>query len=331
MSNNELDEVVALMMAEFDREEAEKIAAMRAEGREPANRDGQAATFCPIFDFTLRWPKKRPGDVEIRISAYVDGHDEFRRLWGQPWPERPETVSAETLLALLAERWTDIGQGYLADSAPSHPVEVDFSAPFGAVVPPFKLTINGREITSYGLDGRLDHGVESLVVVETLAALGDRLASGLEGSDTHSKSAVLWRRVRPLVNVLTTPVHEFERGFDDGDGPSMKEETAFWAENVGQSPQDFRRAALWLQARQWLHAVGNGDEPKPAEWDSRVLPKGLPDESSVAALVDEAIAQCTHAGMKGADQLELEALTIRFIDVRHRVFYAKDEPASPAP
>lgn len=309
------------------RETQEKIALMRASGREPASREGQVCCGCPTFSFTLRWPKETPGQVEIRLRAQDRkaqcGQGDIW-IWGHPWPEPGAYVDALRLLRLLADHGCLIGRPYLRAGEPdplpegAHRVILALDRLIDrSDLPAVRLVVGGEIGLFAAGHGQTSFGAETLIVVE-VKALGDQLAAGLRATENDSarETVAAWAQVRDLIEVwpFTVEGPDGEPLTDD-----LDEETAFYAQRIGLDPALWRRGALWVASRRWLAARGEEVFPTPEEESTFLcLPERLPDEDEVAARV----ARVRALYGETAEDFATQALKEHCLGVRAALYYA---------
>lgn len=276
MTMREVDAALARAEARWEAAARRTVDRMRAEGREPAP-DGDHYTHVGDYGhltFSLRWPD--PADasrVEMRAFATSGPSGRVRAVVGRSWPEYGEVVSAPGLLGFLARHWTLVGRHYNSLPDEPSPVELDLRHGLGRPDLPFVGLRVGTPEIFLGFGGKWQgHGTESLMVVESLMALGDTLAASLPGTP----EAAAWAGTRDAVRVFPAPVSKPGVEFGERDRAA---EVAFYAGLLGQDPADFRRAAIWvrvlgLRGEQGLWERG---------WGDLSLPSPLPPEEEVMA------------------------------------------------
>jgi hypothetical protein len=288
---------------------------MVAAGREPAPEGGEAwGALCPPFGFSLRW--EAPGLAEVRLW-----HESRRRrrapqlAWGQPWPDRGEMVPGSSLLERLAGAWPAIALGYAPQAAAGGAsAVVDLAGPG---LPRMELEVRGADIEVRSRCGASSPGSESVIVVETLMALGDVLAAGLDRAGPSPEPAA-WRAVRGLADLL--PAALDIRPEADGDAWQARraaEEAAYYARRLGVDQATYALEATWLDARRLMALRGSGEEPGFDEYDPARRCEGLPPADEVARL---AAAACLPGSTP--EDLALEALASRNLHARQVVLFA---------
>ncbi len=168
----------------------------------------------------------------------------------------------------------------------------------------------------------LDPGPEYVLVVETLAALGDLLAE----SAPATGAASAWRMEREATDLPPMDV--------EGEGPPARDrlldQAAWYARKLGVAPDDYVAAALDVHARQVLHGAGLGPEPSVAEWSPGNVPASL-DPAAAEALASRAVAVILAAGHHAdAAGFAAEAVALRNADARHLTIYAPERAKDPA-
>ena len=310
-----LEEVVAWLdrkCAERDAEAEEIVKVMRSEGREPAPIGGLWGTLCPVFRFTLRWSEAGSDKAEIRFRAVEPNSREDIRIWGQDWPEHGALLSGSDLLASLAANWPVIAQDFLTHHAqtPSpgglSPVSAEDAVRSGGIAAPsptilamgqemgrpdlpyFALRIQGREIALLTGTTEIKFGSESVIVVEVLLTLGNLVAQHLRDIGLNPDIVTAWERVSAMTDVPPTSPEIVP---DDLEEPDLTDdEAAYWARRLGQDVAQYRLAAIWLMARQWLSSAGKHTEPSQEDRQVTLIPAALPDHSEIMALAAEAVS-----------------------------------------
>ena len=90
------------IVEKVEREQAEAVARLRAQGIEPASRENQVYAGLPLVSFTLL-PLDGTG-IEVRLR-FDDDAGETVLAWGEEWPLHGAPVDAAVLLDALAEHW----------------------------------------------------------------------------------------------------------------------------------------------------------------------------------------------------------------------------------
>ena len=211
-----LERVLAGRPERKARLEAE-IAAMRAEGIEPAPPGDTYGAGCPTFGFSLRWTDADSTELELRLSVENTScdHGGSVLLWGQGWPRRGARIDGVALLRALASTWLEIGRFYrcpgVPDPAPeSDEIVVDLRLHVGDLSLPPLLIRSGRNELRFETktaEGPFISalGSESLIAVEVLKTLGNLVCDRLEALGNPGEATTWtreWRGVRDLVDVF---------------------------------------------------------------------------------------------------------------------------------
>lgn len=184
-------------------------------------------------------------------------------------------TSPEKALKALCDNWEAISGPYAGFD--DGPAEVDFlelvdDCPVSGV-----FHRHGAVISFKGEFGTAKARGNSPIVIEVLLAVGNDLAP-----DASPELAERWAALADRTLLPPMPVEDYEN-----DDPGRERfETAFYAKAVGQDEDEYRRAAMWINARQFAFAVGEPGyvDTSPEERDPRHLPDGIPSEAEIDAV-----------------------------------------------
>ncbi len=286
MTPDQLKVWLARLHEEHEAEEMAVVARLRSQGREPARRDDLWGTWCPTFDFSLRWADVGSDAIELRLRAAPRDQEARVQIWGADWPEPGDAMSAGDLLAFLATSWTTLAGGFLAEGVArgQDPATVDLRAGIGRPdLAPFLVRVEGPRVSVSTGDRDVDLGSEGVILVETLMAMCDLMAARLAGLGLRDDAVSAWGRARALAVVWPAGLDQCGDGTEPSD--DSRAEAAHWARRLGQDPDAYRRAAVRIVHKNWLFNVGEGPEPTSEDWDVEHLPDDLPDDAAIAAIM----------------------------------------------
>jgi hypothetical protein len=323
------------LMAELTAKTERELARIHSKGGEPASTGDQYGCSCPVFGFSLRWRDPAEGlhgflpdhiDIaEIRL-IFQNDRGEPVMAWGEPWPGRGAAVFGVSLLEEIAENWEEIAQDFMIERRTYHEDEGELEVDLTRTLwepHDFEIVTCGPEIILQSGNVRSRLMSESVIVAETIMTLADLIADRIRNcpEEQVKKAVAAWNRVRPLADLLPAPLDVWPEAFGDkppGASDRIEAEAAFYARRLGMDPQVYRRAAIWLMARQYLFAAGLvPSEPSAKEWASFTDLEDLPTESVVALMIEEG-AQAV--GMAPEDLIS-SALSMRNMDARQALYY----------
>lgn len=311
------------ILKRLDRETARKITELKERGLEPAPDHDQVGAGLHLFGFTLRWPNPKEDIAEVRLGMSPDDSG-WTTVWGEGWPGYGARLSSRDLLAFLVSKWPTLAHGHLAGSDEADlKAEVSFASALSRPdLPRFDVILDGKEITVATDHGNRSYGVESVIVVEVLAALGDVIAGHLEEIGKAPEIVTAWKSLQESTDLPPFPI--------EGDGPGTRDtldaEADWYAKQLGISPKDYRLAAIDVHARQLLFAAGRiPHEPTVAEHEPDHVPADLPSEEEIYARAAEAAASM---GMS-PEQVIRSGINDRNILARQVVLYSSRSRRSP--
>jgi hypothetical protein len=265
------------------RDMARRIAALAERGLTPRPRGPSHLWGCPSFSVCLRVIGDGTVGLDIehdrreRPEGRWSGLAPFVHIWGAAWPDYDQTVRAAPLLAGLAAAWPVVARPFLEGRPVFEPgprQEADLAALVGdPSLPPLRIVAEGPGIKIEHAGGVFDPKGESLIVVECLLALGDKLAALLPGS----AEAARWTEVRGLAEVFPWS----EEGVDVP--RRLEAEEAFYAAKFGLAADGWERHMLTHMTE--LHINNTEYVPFPD------LAQPPPPRDGLDARVDEAAAR----------------------------------------
>lgn len=182
------------------------------------------------------------------------------------------------ILSSLTSLWPKIAGPYAGKSSDRFAIDLSLlvgGTPTGKV----EYVRDGLEIVFNSADGVNEQGSESVIPVEVLLATGNLLTTL---APPHL--AALWERVSVSTDLPAFPILDMEMNQSDEDA---RRENEWYAKSLGQSLDEYERAANWLYARQLAFAVGHPDyptEPTREEYECRSVPANLPTMDEINAI-----------------------------------------------
>jgi hypothetical protein len=226
-------------------------------------------------------------------------------------------ASAEKTLAALCDNWEAISGPYSGLDA------ADASFDFNELVTDCPVSgilhRHGAEIRFEGEFGEARPESDSPIVIEVLLAVGNDLAH-----DTLPELAGRWRALAAETQLPPAIEEDY-----DNDAPSRHDaETAFYAKALGHDLDQYRRAAMWLHARQLAFAVRapGYSEPTREEIDVLTIPDSTPSEPEIDAIYALSIEKIGSS----LDEEKQNAVHSRNIDARQQVVFRRFFPQSVA-
>jgi hypothetical protein len=289
------------------RQKAARIAALAEQGLPPRPRDNTFIWGCPSFSISLR--KIDSETVGITLGHATAGRprgETFIYVWGAAWPDYDQSVEARPLLRGLIAAWPVIARPFLKGRAvftPGPRVEADLAAMTGdATLPALCVVADGPGLQFEHANGAYDPESESLIVVECLLAMGDKLAELLGGAP----EAADWAEVRALADVFPWSFR------DDGDTDDEQGaiEDRFYAAKFGLDPVAWERHMLAHMTARYL-------EGTPHAFPD--LRASLPDEN---VLKEQLLRTLERVGENRDEFLRMIRAEFR-MECRAEIYYAK--------
>ena len=233
------------------------------------------------------------------------------------WKPRRLPADPEYALSALCDGWTAIAGPFHAAGEPAG--TFDLSLLVGGWQPGAMLVRDGL-FSSVVVGGhRHDLEVHSVAAVEVLLKTGDILASDCAGEATKGR----WAALKAETRLTPFPSLNAEMESDPADHAA---DTAWYALQVGQNPETYRQAAVWLHARQVLFGyLGEGQSMPAGEWNPEHVPEGLPSAQAIQDLASRA----ARATGESDEDFARSALFTRNMDARQKVIYARWYGARP--
>lgn len=253
----------------------------------------------------------------VRNGSHLSLNGYAREEDGAPlkfWGREHHAVDIDKALSTLIASWKEIAGPFHEDGTASG--SFDLSSLISTPFPPLTLNRNDTFIHIDGKHARIDLEQHSVIAVEVLLRIGEILTS--MSQDTELNRA--WSECRRKTDLLP---FETNVGFEFRPEGEMEEETAWYAGKFEQTPEDYKRAALWLTARQRLFGILKEGEDLPYQiWKPTSLPEGLPNHDTVDVLVHRA------AKAEGVDVTEFsrEAIHARNLEARQIAVYRRWYP-----
>lgn len=220
------------------------------------------------------------------------------------------------VLSSLIQRWHSLFSPFSSGTLAGF--EIGFDDLFGVrPIVPVVFMRKGKFISIKCDNDLVEMGPESVCLAEIFLGFGNLLATHAEKTLADNWRSTVSDTDLPPFAALTSAM-TYETPIEDAP------ETAWYAKAVGQSLDDYLRAARWLSARQLAFAArleGYG-EPTKDDYDVTRLPAELPGEAEVSQLVSKA---ATAIGIEVQDVIEQGVVT-RNMDVRQLRVFRKHYP-----
>jgi hypothetical protein len=215
------------------------------------------------------------GRCLIDLTAFI-GQNLVRLLGG-----RRIDIDPLAALSSLADHWVAISGRYGGGSGQS------FEAAVGSIFgrDDLRSAILRREglVFTVEASGQAQTlGSNSVLVAECLLSLGNTIAAAFPGSEEANR----WAQVSAVAEIHPTPASKLPDM--EPAKAEVEVETRWYAAKLGQSFEEYVRAARWLQLRQYAYAAGyeGHTEPTSAEYEVTTIPQAIAADSDLDALAD---------------------------------------------